>query len=170
MIKLPLFKTISAETYNGAFIMGAIFVSFTSCTALALSMLHKKKIDKCKYNHNLYCEINKDNVFLTVLNIYLKTMVITILLSFALFVFFGFGGGHVHNYYKPEISTLKTGLKHVVILLFIYFFFHYIVAFLAKKGNKKLPPLNDVFKSTLYDLDIIKNPPPVPNGWKDANA
>ena len=157
MVKLPLFNFISSNTYTGAFIMGALFASFTACTALAFSMLHKKKMKICKIRKSLYCEINKDNIVLTIMNIFFKTMIMTFLLSFILFIFFGFGGGSLNNYYKPEISTIKNGLIYIVFLLFIYFVFHYIIAYKSQKKRK--PPLSKIFRSTLYSLDIVKNPP-----------
>lgn len=156
MIKLPLFNFISSDTYTGAFIMGALFTSFTSCTALAFSMIHKKKMKRCNNYRSLYCEINKNSIVLTIMNIFFKTMIMTFLLSFVLFIFFGFGGGSLNNYYKPEISTIKNGLIYIVFLLFIYFVFHYIIAHTTP--HKHTPSLSKIFRATLYSLDITKHP------------
>ena len=159
MIKLPLFKIISSDTYTGAFIMGSLFASFTACTALAFAMIHKKKVEKCNHHKSLFCLINKHNMVLTIINIFFKTMIITFFLSFILFVFFGFGGGSLNNYYKPEISAIKNGLIYIVLLLFIYFSFNFLVAHLYTKGNKNKPSFYHIFKTTLYNLDVIQKSP-----------
>ena len=163
MVRLPIFKFISSESYNGAFIMGALFASFTACIAVGFSMVQKKKMERCNNIKNLYCEINEDNVILTIINIFLKTMIITLFFSFILFILFGFGGGHIRNYYSPDSRIILKGVFHLLIIIFIYFLFHYFVAYISRRGKKKPPPIVDIFKSTLYDLDIIKEPPPIPS-------
>ena len=162
MNKLPLFTFISSNDYNGAFIMGSFIAAFSAATASGYSLIHRSKSDTCKTEKNLYCEINKDNIILIIINIFLKTMIIILFFSILLFVCFGFGGGIINNYYKPKNETIYKGIFNLFTLFCVYFLFIYSVGYLSTLNKKSPPPILDVFKLTLYDLGIISNPPPVP--------
>ena len=162
MSKLPLFTFISSNDYNGAFIMGSFVAAFSASVATGFSLIHKGKMESCKNQKNLYCEINEDNVILTTINIFLKTMIIILFFSIILFVFFGFGGGLITNYYKPKNEIIYKGIFHLFILIIVYFLFHYVVGYFSTLNKKSLPPIFDVLKLTFYDLGILSNSPPVP--------
>ena len=76
---------------------------------------------ECIKYKSLYCKINRDSVILVTINIFLKTMIITLFLSFILYIFFGFGGGSIHNYYKPNYAIVFKGFLHLFILIVLYF-------------------------------------------------
>jgi hypothetical protein len=49
--------------------MGDLFASFTACIEVGFSMV-QKKMEKCNNIKRLYCEINEDNVILTIINMF----------------------------------------------------------------------------------------------------
>ena len=154
----PLFSFLSSKNYTGAFILGSIAASFSSSLAVYYSLIHKTKIELCRQNsdklNTIYCKLNQQNLELTTFNIFMKTMIITFLLSYILFIFFGYGGGAINEYYTPSFLTLKRGFLIICLLLFIYFVFHYLSSYYI---TKKIPNIKHVFKGTIVDLGLMQN-------------
>ena len=156
MIFLPLFSSISSKNYSGTFLLGAFVGSFSASAAVYYSDIHKIKIKNCKKNKDynrypIFCEINKNKEGLLAINIFIKTMILLLIFSYILFILFGYGGGSLHNYYKPRIIAIKRGLIDIVILLNIYFWFHYFSGYYIMKYP---PKLKNTLRGTLYDLGL----------------
>ena len=147
---LPLIKGYSSSTYTKAFILGSILVTFTAVFAIHYNELSTERLilsQNCKNKHQpIFCHIKKSNM-LRKLEIIIQTFCSTLIIYFILFFIFGYGGGSLNEYYKPNTNDLKDFILIICFIILLNILFYYIVII---KIRKRIPPLYGV----LYGIGV----------------
>jgi hypothetical protein len=155
MVK-PVFESLSATNYNKAFFLGSLVTSLTSLFALRYSAIAKERFKmthNCKDNRNMFCSINRNN-FLTKIELLMQTVTSTIIIYYILFFLFGYGGGNLNLYYKPNYQDFIDFLKMLFyLLLFNYLFYFFTVVF----HKKKIPNLFGVLYAIYIQYGFTHN-------------
>ena len=138
---LPLIKGYSSSTYTKAFILGSILVTFTAVFAIHYNELSTERslmLKDCKKNKiHLFCYIKKHKI-LGKLEIIIQTFTSSIIIYFILFFIFGYGGGSLNNYYKPNLNDVKDFIFTMFFIILLNLIFYYVIIINIRK---KIPPL-----------------------------
>ena len=139
----PFIKGIYGNTYNKAFLLGAMIAVITAIIAVHFNELSSDRLARSvncsEENQNLFCYINT-SFYIRKLELILQTFTITILTYYVLFLLIGFGGT-LRPYYAPTYTDVKDTTATMVVVLLLNCLFYYIVMLI---GKRKIPSLYNV--------------------------
>ena len=134
----PLFENFGTHSYLNVFISTSIIFTITATFAVYYNSLTKKRLNKtnfCISKHNIFCRITL-NPYLNILNLCIRTFTSTIILYIFLFLLFGWGGGSLHNFYKPNNKDFKLCFLLILCIVIINFLIYYLMIYYSLKKMK----------------------------------
>ena len=152
----PFIDGMQNSTYAKAFISGSVFATITAIFALHYDKIHQDKLKEtnfCNNEDNFFCSIQKKRNLIKI-SLFIKTLSSSIIIYSFGFLLFGWGGGNIEKYYKPNSNDLLSLLKIIIFLvIFNFIVYYFILQFFY------LPHINQLHhkKKNINILDVIRS-------------